>query len=216
MSQVLKKCPKDGIEYTADYTGTCESCFGPVQFYCKAHDQWLVDETCNKCGAPAAPATPKSDRWFMVIILVLLVVLGASVVTIWRLTTAKRRPPKPPPLPTVSAPPVVTPPPPVPVVVPTGPPLELSISALADDPDRYLGKLVKTQGVLQLKDTFKESFDLRQGDYALQVQYGGTSPTAKATVAAIPIGRDLSVTGILRRDESLNALYITAQRLEPR
>ena len=93
------------------------------------------------------------------------------------------------------------------------PPVELTVNQLLNEPDTYLGKLVKTSGSIQFIDTDKETFDLRVADFAVQIQYAGIPPTAKTTIAA---DRTAAVVGILRRDENLNAVYIVAQRLEVR
>jgi len=236
MSNIVKKCPKDGIVYDAAFGGACESCFGPLQFYCKAHDQWLVDETCNLCpkpaGAPPPAPTPSEPKgyWFGLAMVAVLAVLIGSGLIIWRMLGSHKKPrpvvapvavPTPPPAPKpVPAPPLVVAPVqrPAPVVPtkPAQPPVALSLHQMLDDPEPYLGKLVKTPGALQFKDTAIETFDLRQGDFAVPVQYAGIAAAAKSLVTAANPGREFVVIGILRRDETLNAIYIVAQQIEAR
>lgn len=63
MTGVIKKCPKCGVVHDVSFVGDCESCFSPLQYYCRFHNEWLVDDTCNRCGKPTSPrpaATPVS------------------------------------------------------------------------------------------------------------------------------------------------------------
>lgn len=294
MNSIVKKCPKDGIVYNADYTGTCGSCFSPLKFYCKVHSAWLETDTCPKCSpsasntvvpptptplvtpvssatpsimpapvtapSPAASSSPspgssgdkKGGLLFAVMVIGCLAVLGTSVYLLVRVVKSKTRtkiapitvnfhpqgiptappaapavvtpPPAPAPRPAPAPPSTPTPPPvprtppvatPTPAIAPATiyPPVELTVKQLLGDADPYIGKLVKTSGSIQTMDTDQETFDLRVADYAVQIQYSTIAPATKRIMSA---GQTAVVTGILRRDESLNSLYVVAQRIDVR
>ena len=216
MSAVVKKCRKDGLAYDVAYAGQCEQCFAELAFYCKVHDTWLTTARCEKCDEPAivaaaapippAPARSQSGLWLVLFFLGCIVVLAGSVTVIWRIVGHRNKPA----LPVVApAAPVVVPP-----VRQPAPPIVLSMSQIFSDPEPYLGKRVKTHGSLQLQETAKETFELRQANYVLQVKYAGLATAAKPAVATAALGRELTVSGVLNRDETLNALYLVADQIE--
>jgi len=99
---------------------------------------------------------------------------------------------------------------------PTYPPIELTIADILVDPDKYLNKLVRTSGFIQLKETEKESFDLRQGDHSIQVIYRYVGPGLKSQLASDTGNRTVTATGLLQLDQNYNTYYIVAQDLQLR
>jgi hypothetical protein len=255
MGNIVKKCPKDGVEHNVGFSGNCESCFGPLQFYCKVHKLWLTDEVCTKCSKPtpragARTSSERGDKWDVAIIFGLLVLLAAVIIGIYAGVVHGRHRSKPPSAPpaTRATPPVhqlapqpaavpvpqpasqptpqpaVLPvPPPVPKEplaappsFPTYPPIELTIANILVDPDKYMNKLVRTSGLIQLKETDKETFDLRQGDHSIQVIYRYVEPGLKSKVASDTGIRTATATGLLQLDQTYNSYYIIAQDLQLR
>jgi hypothetical protein len=222
MSNVIKKCPKDGIVYDASFAGNCASCFGPLKYFCKTHNEWLESVDCPKCAGastpdkPAAAAPPSSGPSIVGILAVLAICVGVFVACGWFLYRAVYTKPKPvnppvarPVVPTVAKP--VTPPTPAPP-----PPMRaaaavsLSVSQLLADPDQYLGRQVKVTGTVQFRDAGRETFDLRDGDHLVTVQYAGVTAAMKTTIAGIGSGQRVMVTGVLRRDDADNSYYVVA------
>ncbi|MCG3150677.1 MAG: hypothetical protein PCFJNLEI_04168 [Verrucomicrobiae bacterium] len=152
------------------------------------------------------PNPGKGDWWLIVFFIGCVAVLVVSVSFIWRkLGQPKPAATRPPP---AAAQPV--PPTPPLVVTPLhqpapAPPLDVSVRAILSDPEAFLGKLIRTPGIVQFHDTKKETFDLQQGNYVLPVKYQGLTITS----------RQVMITGILRRDESLNTPTLAAQQIEP-
>ncbi|MEI6085366.1 MAG: hypothetical protein WCS70_13855 [Verrucomicrobiota bacterium] len=200
MSTVVKKCRQDGLVYAATYAGQCEQCFAELGYYCKTHNAWLTGDNCDQCASPAVvppPATSRADLWLVLFFIGCLAVLAGSVTVIWRIVARGKQQPVAPHVVKV-----VTPPPqPAPLVVP---PVELSLRQILADPEPYLGKSVTTSGSVQFLDTTKETFDLRHGDYLLQVRYHAT----------LVLSQEVTVTGVLRRDR--DTLYISAQQIAKR
>jgi hypothetical protein len=56
MSNLLRKCPADGFETGLGHAGACRVCSGPLQLYCKLHNQWLSGTECPTCSPPATAA----------------------------------------------------------------------------------------------------------------------------------------------------------------
>jgi hypothetical protein len=255
MGNIVKKCPKDGVEHDVGFTDKCESCFGPLQFYCKVHKQWLTDAVCPKCAKPipkTSGRTPaaggdKSDLAIIFGVFVLLAAgifgIYAGVAHLWRRSKPQSAPPaakatapvpKPMPQPVAAAapqrvsqptPPPAAPPVPPPVAkdlqpampsFPTYPPIELTIANILVDPDKYLNKLVRISGQIQLKETDKESFELRQGDHSIQVIYRYVGPGLKSKVANDTGNRTAIATGLLQLDQTYNSYYIVAHDLQLR
>ncbi|HUK83851.1 MAG TPA: hypothetical protein VLZ12_14605 [Verrucomicrobiae bacterium] len=236
MGNIVKKCPKDGVEHDVGFTGNCESCFGPLQFYCKVHKQWLTEEVCPKCAKPISRTPSRApaaggDKSDLAIIFGVLVLLVAVIIGIYGGVVHGRRRPKPQnappaaqataqvsqPAPQPVAPPVSPPvskePQPATPSFPTYPPIELAIADILVDPDKYLNKLVRTSGQIQLKEPDKESFDLRQGDHSIQVIYRYVGRSMKSQVAGDTANRTVTVTGLLQLDQNYNSYYIVAQEL---
>lgn len=216
MSAVVKKCPKDGIVYDEGFAGTCASCFGPLKFYCKTHNEWLAEASCPKCDgvpspSPAPPKAPAPGPSIVGVLAVLAICAGVFVLCGWFLYRSVYLKPKPV---TTSAPPPAppTPPParsPSPVTIVT-----LSLAQLLADADQHLGRLVKTTGTIQFRDAAKETFDLRQGDHILTVNYHDMSAPMKTAIAAASSTRPISVTGTWQRDDADNSYYIVAQTID--
>jgi len=229
MSSVVKKCPKDGIVYDATFTGNCASCFGPLKFFCKTHNEWLDTADCPKCAGnpPTVPAaaTPKPSGGPSIVgvLAVLAICAGVFVACGWfvyRVIYAKSK--------TVSAPvaqelpaqtPVPAPAPPA-VTVRTPPPVStraiaaLALNQLFADPEPHVGKLITTSGTIQFRDAGRETFDLRDGAYILTVQYRGVPAAMKTTIAGTSVARRIVVTGTLQRDEADNSYFVIARSVE--
>jgi hypothetical protein len=246
MGNIVKKCPKDGVERDVGFSGNCESCFGPLQFYCKVHKQWLTDEVCTKCSKPtpragARTSSERGDKWDVAIIFGLLALLVAVIIGIYagvvhgrhrskprsappvaKVTVPAQQPAAPvpqqisQPTPRPAAPPVPNQSQAAPPSFPTYPPIELTIANILVDPDRYMNKLVRTSGLIQLKETDKETFDLRQGDHSIQVIYRYVEPGLKSKVASDTGIRAATATGLLQLDQTYNSYYIIAQDLQLR
>jgi len=75
--------------------------------------------------------------------------------------------------------------------------------------------LIQSAGTIQIKEPEKDSFDLRQGDFTLPILYRLLTPEAKAAILSTPLGREVTVTGLLKRDDADNSYYVLAQRVEP-
>jgi hypothetical protein len=227
MSSVIKKCPKDGIVYDASFTGNCASCFGPLKFFCKTHNEWLAVANCPKCDGtrtavtPAAARVPSTGPSIVGMLAVLAICIGVFVMCGLFLYRAFIAPPKP-----VSSPagrpvaPTPAKPATVPTPIPATPPtrqstvVSISLGQLLADPDPHLGQAVKLSGTIQFRDTGRETFDLRDGDHIVTVQYAGMPGASKTTVAGTSTGRPLSVTGVWRRDEADNSYYVVAGSVE--
>lgn len=236
MSSVIKKCPKDGIVYDAAFTGNCASCFGPLKFFCKTHSEWLDDANCQKCagtpaaGTVAATPAPSAGPSIVGILAVLAICAGVFVACGWfvyRVIYTKSKPASAPvaqalPAPTPVPAPAPTPAPPsVPVRTPLPPPpvsapaiATISLNQLFADPDPHVGKLVTTGGTVQFRDAGKETFDLRDGDHILTVQYRGVPAAMKTTIAGTSAARRIVVTGTLQRDETDNSYFVIARTVE--
>jgi len=225
MSSVVKKCPRDCIVYDATFTGTCASCFGPLKFFCKTHNEWLEDANCPKCSGPATSETtppmkaPSAGPSIVGMLAVLAICVGVFAVCglfVYRAIYAK---PKPvsgtAPTPAVS-PPSVPPPVPVKVAAPA-PPVSapavatLSLGQLLAEPDQYVGKLVKITGSIQFRDAGKETFDLRQGDHIITVHYRNVPAAMKTIIAGTSADRLLRVSGTLTLDATDNSYYLIAR-----
>ena len=231
MGNIVKKGPKDGVEHDVGFTGNCESCFGPLQFYCKVHKLWLDSEVCNKCAKPLPKTSAREpaagrDKSDVAVVLGVLVLIVGVIVVIYAKAGHGRRPPPAPSVSTVAhvpapsaqltTPPAAKEPAPNAPSFPTYPPIELTIADILVDPDRYLNKLVTTSGQIQLKEPDKESFDLRQGDHSIQVVYRYVGPGAKSQVAGDTGTRTMTATGVLQLDQRDNSYYIVAQDLQLR
>ena len=225
MSSIAKKCPKDGIVYDAAFTGTCASCFGPLKFFCKTHNEWLEDANCPKCSGTATSETtpsmkaPSAGPSIVGMLAVLAICVGVFAVCglfVYRAIYAK---PKPvsvaAPTPAVS-PPSMPPPVPVQVAAPASPVsapavATLSLGQLLAEPDQYVGKLVKITGSIQFRDAGKETLDLRQGDHIITVHYRNVPAAMKTIIAATSANRLLSVSGTLTLDATDNSYYLIAR-----
>jgi hypothetical protein len=232
MSSVIKKCPKDGIVYDATFTGNCASCFGPLKYFCKTHNDWLETAICPKCtGATPtekpAVATPSATGGPSIVgvLAVLAICVGVFVLSgvfLYRLVFQKTRATTPTeatsglPVPAPAAP-QPTPPPPAPVRTPTPPPaptpaaVELSLNQILADADRYTGTFVTTTGNIQFRDAARETFDLRAGDHILTVQYRGVPAMMKTTIAGASATQLITVTGLLQRDDADNSYSLVAR-----
>jgi hypothetical protein len=208
MSNVIKKCPKDGIVYDATFTGNCASCFGPLKFFCKTHNEWLDDANCPKCAGQAVPAPAAqpvtSGPSLVGVLAVLAICVGVFVAAGWFLYRMAVQKPKPA-TPVMSAPPVAPQEPAPPAVV------TLTLAQLLADADQYVGKQVRTAGSIQFRDASRETFDLRDGTRIITVQYRELPAATKTVIAGTGADRPLSVTGMLQRDESDNSYFVVAR-----
>jgi hypothetical protein len=223
MSSVVKKCPKDGIVYDAVFTGNCASCFGPLKFFCKTHNEWLEGADCPKCagttpaaGTAAATPTASAGPSIVGMLAVLAICIGVFVVCglfLYRAMYTKPKPVSAPVAPAVVPAAKPAPPsPPRPVSAPSV--ATLSLNQLLANPDPYIGKMVKLTGTVQFRDTGRETFDLRDGEHILTVQYHAVPAAAKTMIAGASSSRTVAVTGVLRRDDSDNSYSVVAGSIE--
>jgi hypothetical protein len=235
MSSVAKKCPKDGIVYDAAFTGNCASCFGPLKFFCKTHNEWLEDARCPKCDgstpstavAPAAKVISGGPS-IVGVLAVLAICVGVFVLSgmfLYRAIYAKPKaatvspvvpqsPSKPVAMPSPLPAPVTPAQTPSPAPITSPPATTLSLGRLLADADQFVGKPVAIAGQIQFRDAGKQTFDLRDGDYILTVQYRDVPPMMKTTIAAASSARLVKVTGWLRRDDADNSFYLVARSVE--
>ena len=228
MSSIVKRCPKDGIVYDAAFTGNCASCFGPLKSFCNTHNEWLDNANCPKCagtlaaGTVAATPVPSAGPSIVGMLAVLAICVGVFVVCglfLYRAFIVKPKPvSSPATLPVVAPPPKPVTPPvsTLPPSTPARPPtvVSVSVSQLLADPEPFLGRQVKITGTMQFRDAGHETFDLRDGDHIVTVQYAGVPVMAKTTIAGASGSRPLTVTGVLRRDDSDNSYYVVASSAE--
>jgi hypothetical protein len=225
MSDLIKKCRKDGTEFGGDFTGACPVCNGPLAFYCRKHNEWLAGAACPKCTKPAQPSRGiSSDTVFVVGAGLFVLALIALVVFAFRRLVREPAQPSAVPVTTAVAPPKPTaaqpkPPPAATVKADTGPafptypPASVTLADLLRDPARFEGKLVQTTGTAQFVEADKFTFDLRDGNRTIQVFFRYVTPESKA---ALGNGARFLVTGLLKRLEQEDGWQIVAQSIEAR
>jgi hypothetical protein len=236
MSNVIQKCPKDGTEYAADFTGACESCLTPLQFFCKKHDQWLVDDTCNRCCKEGVPAPPPaavgggaktlfSIGIFVVVVLCLLAVGGGSVYLALKSRQAKpvpkaaldRNPDLSPPHPPVSAPTPVTVAP-VAIVPPSG---SQSVPKTKTVFPEYPPIRLEMSAILVDGDNYVGKLIEVAGLVQLVnaekrqfvLQQGNNTVEVRCDLASVANGERVIVTGLLEYDDTFSSYFIVAQKM---